>query len=193
METGINNLGTCFPRGKAGKKDMNILLTEFLSFERAKGRREQYLRDLKYRVPRLLHYLSERGIPLGALKVRGALSFQGALIEARTGNRGKYATATVLSYVFAALAFYEFLKEKGFVASNPFKEIRKVRAERKLPRNLLKEKEMNHFLETLSHFETGKTLRHQVMRYRVHVIAELMYSTGLRINEGADLRVEGGG
>jgi site-specific recombinase XerD len=64
-----------------------------------------------------------------------------------------------------------------------------VRVEKKLPRNLLKEKEMDRFLERLSRFEEGKSLKNRVFRYRVHVIAELMYSTGLRISEVADLKV----
>jgi integrase/recombinase XerD len=169
---------------------MNELLTEFLESEKLKGARKQYLIGLRHRVPKLLHYLSSRGLEFGELKVRGALAFQGELIETRAKNGGKYASATVLAYVFAALAFYDFLKEKGLVSSNPFKEIRKVRAEKKLPRNLLKEKEMDRFLERLAHFEEGQTLKHRVFRYRVHVIAELMYSTGLRISEVADLRVE---
>ena len=93
----------------------------------------------------------------------------------------------MLSFVSAATSFYDFLKVKGIVPSNPFREIRKVRQVRRLPGNILKEKEMDRFLERLSHFEEGKTLRHRVFRYRVHVIAELMYASGLRIAEVADL------
>jgi len=169
---------------------VNELLAEFLETEKLKGARKQYLMGLKNRVPKLLHYLSSRGLTYGELKVRGALAYQGELLQTRTKRGGKYASATVLSYLFAALSFYDFLKEKGLVPSNPFKEIRKVRVEKKLPRNLLKEKEMDRFLDRLSHFEEGKTLKHRVFRYRVHVIAELMYSTGLRISEVADLQLE---
>jgi site-specific recombinase XerD len=168
---------------------MNELLAEFLETEKAKGARKQNLIGLKKRVPCLLHYLSERDISLGALKMRGALAYQGSLIETRTREGLKYATSTVLAGVSAASTFYDFLKGKGLVPANPFREIRKVRQVRRLPGNILKEKEMDRFLERLAHFEEGKTLKHRVFRYRVHVIAELMYASGLRISEVADLAV----
>jgi hypothetical protein len=57
---------------------MNELLAEFLETEKAKGARKQNLIGLKKRVPCLLHYLSERDISLGALKMRGALAYQGS-------------------------------------------------------------------------------------------------------------------
>src|SRR4030042_116726 len=193
MGKGISNLGAVFHGErppKKGKEHMTALLTEFLETEKAKGRRPQGLIGLRNRVPQLLPYLAARGLEYGELKVRGALGFQGELLATRSKKGGRYTAATVLTFLFAAPSFYDFLKEKGLVSSNPFKEIRKVRAEKKLPRNLLKEKEMDRFLERLSHFEEGKSLKNRVFRYRVHVIAELMYSTGLRINEVADLRVE---
>ncbi len=60
---------------------------------------------------------------------------------------------------------------------NPFSEVKRIRVELKLPRNILKEKQMNELLEELSHFEEGEGVRNRIRRYKVHVITELMYST----------------
>jgi len=125
----------------------------------------------------------------GEVKVKDALAFQGMLLASKTKEGRKYFPHTVLAIVFAAASFFDFLKEKGIVYANPFREIRKTRNVKKLPHNILKEKEMNGLLEHLSCFDCGKTLKHRVFRYRVHVIAEMMYATGLRISEVADLKV----
>lgn len=167
---------------------MNELVAEYLAHEKTKGRRKQYLVGLRRRVPWLLRFLDEQGLAYGELKVKQAYAFQGSLIESKTKDGRKYANHTVLSYMTAASSFYDFLKERGAVASNPFREIRKVRADKKLPRHILKEKEMNTFLDALAKFDEGPTLKHRVTRYRVHVIAEFLYSTGLRMSEAAQLR-----
>jgi site-specific recombinase XerD len=39
-------------------------------------------------------------------------------------------------------------------------------------------------------FEKEKGLKRQIRKYRLHIICELLYSTGLRISEAAALRVE---
>jgi site-specific recombinase XerD len=76
------------------------------------------------------------------------------------------------------------------VASNPFKEIKKMRIDKKLPRNLLKEDQMNLFLEKLSRYDEEDSLKKKITQYRVHVVAELLYASGLRISEVANLQVE---
>jgi len=74
---------------------------------------------------------------------------------------------------------------------NPFKEIKKVRKEKTLPRNILDEEKLNELLSAIKNkIKNGKDLCEKRRFYRHHVMAELMYSTGARINEVLKLREE---
>jgi site-specific recombinase XerD len=101
-----------------------------------------------------------------------------------------FSTRTIHNYLTTAGAFFEYLKESGQVLGNPFKEIRKVRNEKKLPEIFLKEKESAKLLDELENFTSDRNLKLQIRKYRLHVICELLYSSGLRVSEAAVLRVE---
>jgi site-specific recombinase XerD len=163
------------------------LLNDFLKEGKILGYREQHLIGLRCRVPKLFMFLNKKDIRIHEMDVRYAQEYQGWLIETGKTNGGKYRNNTILSYLQAAGTLCEYLKRKGLILSNPFREIRKVRADKVIPKNLLKEKEMNDLLCELSHFEREKGLKNKITRYKVHVIAELMYATGLRISEVAAL------
>lgn len=166
------------------------LFSEYLEEAKLAGHREQGLIGLRSRVPKVLEYLEEMDLAVEQLGVKQAQAFQGRLIEKGRRDGSKYSNASILAYVKAAANFYEYLKRKGTVLSNPFKEIKRVRVEKKLPRNLLKEKEMNSLLEELARYDEEGNLRNKMTRYKVHVICELMYSTALRVSEVASLRAE---
>jgi len=174
---------------KMNEKQKN-LLNDFLKEGKLGGYREQHLIGLRSRVPKLFAFLNEKGLCIEELGAKDALEYQGWLLETGRRKGGKYRNNTILSYLGAAGALCEYLKRKSILLSNPFREIRKVRADKKIPRDLLKEKEMNHFLCELSHFEREKDLKNKITRYKVHVIAELMYATGLRISEVAALTLD---
>ena len=61
--------------------------------------------------------------------------------------------------------------------------------QRPLPRNLLKEKETSNLLAELEKFEQEKYILDKIRRYRMHLLAELLYSTGMRISEASDLQL----
>ncbi|MCP4132060.1 MAG: hypothetical protein GY754_13885, partial [bacterium] len=73
----------------------------------------------------------------------------------------------------AVTAFYEYLKVSGLVLGNPFKEIRKVRSEKKLPSTILKENQMSALLDELEDFTSEKGLKRVIRKYRLHIICEL--------------------
>ena len=168
------------------------LFEEYLNEIKLEGHTVQGLLGLRIRVPKFFTFLTEKNLKINEVGIREAQDFQGWLIETGRLDGGAYSPKTVNSYLIAATNFYEFAKRKGLVASNPFKEIKKMRIDKKLPRNLLKEDQMNRFLEKLSRFdEAGRTgapsLKAKTTRYKVHVIGELMYATGLRVSEAANL------
>jgi site-specific recombinase XerD len=61
---------------------------------------------------------------------------------------------------------------------------------KELPKDLLKEDEMQHLLDELARYDKETHLSRMITRYRAHVIAELQYATGMRISEVARLKVE---
>ncbi|MCP4101676.1 MAG: tyrosine-type recombinase/integrase [Lentisphaerae bacterium] len=165
------------------------LFYQFLEEEKIKGRREQGLIGLKFRVPKFFIFLDESDLCLTTVGTSGALDYQLWLIETGRKDGGSYSMRTVSSYLMAVTAFYEYLKVSGLVLGNPFKEIRKVRSEKKLPSTILKENQMSALLDELEDFTSEKGLKRVIRKYRLHIICELLYSTGLRVSEAAALKV----
>ncbi|MCK5201723.1 MAG: tyrosine-type recombinase/integrase [Spirochaetales bacterium] len=163
------------------------LISEFLKDEKLKGRMEKGLKTLKQTVPKFISWLDLSDLQFSEVGVKEALSYQEWLIETGRLDGDKYHPSTVRNFLKGAINFYEFLKDRGLVHDNPFRQIRKIREEKILPRNILKEKQMDALLSKLSLFDSEKGLKNQITMYKVHVIAELMYASGLRIGEVADL------
>jgi site-specific recombinase XerD len=167
------------------------MLSAFFSSLKAEGRSAQALIGLRNRVPKLIAYLQEASLDLLALKARDAQGYMGWLSVQRSRRTDAvYTGRTVASYFGAAASFYEYLKRRGVAMANPFKEVRRVRAEKRIPRGLLKETEMEALLEELCRFDVPAHLKAAITRYKVHVVAELMYATGMRVSEVAALRLE---
>ncbi len=144
------------------------------------------VRQLRSGLRKLLAYFQESSLvpqEVGYPQAQGYLEW-----IARQPHR--YADWTIWGYLAAASSFYRFLKAQGLVREDPFGEIEKPRQHRSFPRTLLKEPQMQRLLEELSHFDEAKGSKEMRRRYRVHVIAELQYSTGMRIDEVAHLKAE---
>jgi integrase/recombinase XerD len=166
------------------------LLTEFLSSAKAEGRSEQARIGLRNRIPKLFVYLDEAQLDLFALKPRDAQGYIGWLSAGRSKRTGvPYSARTVACYLEAASTFAEYARRRGAMGSNPFREIRRVRTAKRIPRGLLKETEMERLLDELCRFDGPSRLKEAIARYKVHVAAELMYSTGLRVSEVAALKL----
>jgi integrase/recombinase XerC len=147
--------------------------------------------SLKSKLRKFIFFLDSEGLKATEITVRQAQGFQGYLLEARTKKGTPLAKRTIARTVTVASTFCNYLKAAGKMVSNPFEEIIRVRQEKKLPHNVLKEKEMVLLLDELSKYYTGNVpLREKVKRYRTHVLCELLYSTGIRIGEAACLPLQ---
>lgn len=188
---GEEKVGQRFP-GETPPRDISreALLGEFLGSCRAEGRSEQSLIGLRNRVPKLFAYLDERALDLSALRPKEAQGYIGRLSAEKSRGGSPYCGSTVAAYVTAASAFCAFLKRRGLLGSNPFADTHRVRVEKRLPRLILKEEEMERLLEELGRFDECGNLKAAVGRYRAHVVGELMYSTGMRVSEVAALAVQ---
>jgi site-specific recombinase XerD len=169
--------------------------------------REAYLKELKlsgksvkhvtYALGIFFSFLAENDLDLATLRINPAQEFQLYLIT-RPDESGKarYSKASVLNLIGSVSNFYEFLKRKKVVYANPFLEIDRVKRNESLPKNVLSEKNMDRFLSRLGAFGEMRTLSAKRRLYKAHVVAELMYSTGARVNEisklkPADIDLEG--
>ncbi|MBT8490780.1 MAG: tyrosine-type recombinase/integrase, partial [Deltaproteobacteria bacterium] len=167
-------------------EEIQKLIDEFLEERTTEGYRDK--KGMRRQVKKLCIYLNEYDLAVADVKVKQAQDYQAWLIEDRSNNGKKYASGSICNFYKGAVRFYDFLKKKGTVYSNPFLEIRRKRVKKRLPRNILKEDEMIKLLSELEHFDDGERIRNKKTKYKVHVIAELMYSTGLRAGEAARIK-----
>ncbi|RPJ08537.1 MAG: hypothetical protein EHM28_04050 [Spirochaetaceae bacterium] len=166
------------------------LVREYTEYETRRGRRPSWVKHLPYRLKPFFRFLDQTGKEIPEVcRAKDALLFQGWLLERTTASGKKLDSSTVACHMTVVTSFYKWLKIRGKVYTNPFREIKKVRTARKLPRHIPKEQELDLFLESLGRFDEGKTLKDKLVLYRTHVMAELQYSTGLRIAEAASLKV----
>ena len=154
------------------------------------GHRERGITGFKVRIKRFFTYLEEMDLTVNEVRIKEAQEYQGWLKEYGKAKGFNYTNATIKTYITTCANFYEYLKRNHIVLTNPFKDIRRVQPEKVLPRNLLKEKEMSIFLTELGKFEEEERLTAKVTRFKVWIVAEVMYATGLRIAEVSNLKAE---
>ncbi|HPA71255.1 MAG TPA: tyrosine-type recombinase/integrase [Spirochaetota bacterium] len=136
-------------------------------------------------------YLEDAGFDLFRLTVAEAQELQTRFATAtREDGTIRYSRSSVGNIIVSATSLFEYLRKKRYLPSNPFREITRLRREKPLPKNILSEEKMDAFLRHLKEFWKGKDLIERRGRYKAHVIAELMYSTGMRINEAASLTAQ---
>jgi len=88
--------------------------------------------------------------------------------------------ATVSRKIYAIRSFYGFLLSKGRIDKNPFDGIRTPKVDKKLPQ-ILTEKEMTDFLDNIP--------VNDILNLRNKALFELLYATGLRVSEVANLKI----
>jgi site-specific recombinase XerD len=139
-------------------------------------------------------YLSGAGLDIFNLKVKQARDFQSYLMTL-TGPDGSihYTKGTVSMAITGMRNFYDFLKKRGLAFSNPFLAVRKVKRGVQLLKDIPDEEAVHRFLKRLTEFWKipAKAGRASVAKYyRAHVVAELIYSTGLYMGDIMRLRVK---
>jgi len=162
------------------------LLEEFLQAKRPRVSVQGYV-ALSGRARRMLAWFEDEELDLFALGIAEALRYQAWLSE-RLDDEGKpYCTGTMHNYLKTARAFFDYLVATERVKTNPFRELRYPRLASHLSRNVLTEAQMGALLSELSRFDELPTWYERERRYRVHVLAEFLYATGLRIAEACSL------
>lgn len=160
------------------------VLKEYEEEARQRGLRKRTIASYSESIKIYLNYLAFHGLTVEEIKASSAMAYLKFLVDEKKFTKG------VIAYNHEAIkSFYDFLYRKKVVLSNPFKGIKQIKTNKKIPRNLPKEKEMDEILEATKEFTKG-TKYQKIRRYKFHVIAELMYATGMRINEVSKLKEE---
>jgi site-specific recombinase XerD len=138
---------------------------------------------------RMLSWFDEEELSPDQVTIQDAVRYQAYLSERTKENGQAISTGTMLNYLKTARRFFAYLVRTDVIATNPFLDVKPPRMGKHLSRNVLTEAQMARLLSALGRFDELPTTTQRAQRYRVHVIAEFLYATGLRIAEACELTV----
>ena len=173
-------MGYCLTKASAD------LLESFLESQRPLVSAQGYVK-LVDMTPRVLAWFDDEELELAAVSIGDSIRYQAWLSERVTAKGEPIATGTMHNYLKVARRLFDHLVLTEVIASNPFLELRLPRLPEHLSRNVLTEAQMGRLLKELENFDTLPVWYERERRYRVHVIAEFLYATGLRIAEACSL------
>jgi site-specific recombinase XerD len=135
----------------------------------------------------VLKWFETEDILLTDATIQDAVAFRAAESRRITKAGHPVTSGTVTNRLKAARSLFKWMTLEGLRMTNPFDEVKNPRQSEPLSRNVLNETQMGMLLEKLSAFHEMPNLRNRLRRYRVHVIAEVLYASGLRIAEASSL------
>lgn len=171
----------CKMTGETQSNNIERVQKSYEAYLLASGKRTK---GIRHSVNILMEYCS--GFDPLLLSYREAQEFQSWMVNQKT----RYTPASIHSVLGPLNSFYGYMKKRGVIPVNPFPLIDRVALPVRIPGNIPDEKEMNTLLKHLSLFTRGKNLREYKRHYKAHVLAELLYSTGMRISEAALITLE---
>jgi len=155
------------------------LWEEFLEWQRPRVS-ERGFEAIRTRSFQVVQWLEANDIRVDELSIQDAIEYMAATAGRVTKEGNQVAAGTCCNALKAARSFFKYLVASGRRDSNPFMAVRYPRLPQRISRNVLSEAQMNALLEKLRQFNDYTS-------YNVHVAAELLYATGLRIAEAASL------
>ena len=168
--------------GKALSAVYADLYDEFLAYKKPRVTPATFYtqRSLAYRV---IKWFEEADIVLDHANVQDVLRFKEIISEMVTAEGKQLTAGTVNQYLIMARVIFQYLITSERRQSNPMQEVPLLREPTRVCRNYLSETQMFRLLTRLTHFNEAPDMQGKRRRYRVHVIAEVLYATGLRQHE----------
>jgi site-specific recombinase XerD len=175
---------------KVEQTDVPTLIREYLNHletrEYSSARRRNVLSKLRI----LDRFCSHVGIEVSAITVHSAREYQGWVLSLKTRHGKPYAKTSVRNILSHASAFYDYLVHTAVVSDNPFTHLPGLRTEKPVVRNIPSVSDMQKLLDALRQGWTGtEHLKERISAYRFHILSEILYASGLRISEAAELRI----
>lgn len=169
------------------KEEYVRIINEYLSMLALAGRHTQ---RPKHDLTVFFNYVENHDIDFKRIRISEAQEFQTHLTITPGSNGSlRYTGGSVRNIIGTVRVFYDYLKKKNDVFNTPFAVITRMRVNKPLPRQMLREDDMHTLLMGLRNFLDGESLQERKRRYIYHVIAEVLYATGARINEIEKIRV----
>lgn len=161
----------------------------FIEYERIRG--IVSFNNVSAYLKPLFSYLEIIGKKLHEIGYKEAQEFQTYISTLKKEDGSiHYASLSVATIMSITIRFYNFLRETGKVYKNSFLGVKRIRLGRRLPRHIPDEEKMIMMLKILREFWKKKKIGEKRMYYKSHVMAELMYATGMRIGEVLSLKKE---
>lgn len=162
----------------------NELIEKYIDFEININNRRSGRVRMRHTVKKLFKYLEDTETDIYETGLNDARGYIVWLKE--TG----YSNGMIKNFLAAAIGFYSYLKKQGKIIENPFIYIKRFKQRKSLPKEILKEEEMIKLLNSLLNFEDKRFMCHERRNYKNHLISEVFYSTGIRVNEMANIKEE---
>ena len=162
------------------------LYENFLAAEARKVSRQGY-ETLRKQTWQVIKWFEEEEVLLEKATIQDVVRFRNESGERVKHDGTPLCAGTIQNRIKAGRRLFAYLVTTGKRKTNPFYEIPYPKAGEKISRNVLTEAQMGCLLETLRHYDQRKSLRERIHQYRLHVISEFLYATGLRIAEAASL------
>ena len=163
------------------------LYKEFLDYYKLRVSTQGY-QTIKYLSRMVIAWFDKRDIPLTKVSIQDVMEFRKSLNECTEGK--KLSVGSIYNYLKMGRKIFRFMVKSERIQTNPFSEVKYPRLPDSISRNILNEPQMNRLLETLSMFHDAETKGERLEKYRLHIISVLLYATGMRIAEAAELLPE---
>jgi site-specific recombinase XerD len=163
------------------------LYNAFLDYYRPRVSMQGY-QTLKHLSRLVICRFEQKNIPLSAVSIQDAMEFRKNLYEHMKGKQ--LSAGTVYNYLKMGRKLFGYLVKFEKRETNPFSDVQYPRLPDGISRNILTELQMNRLLESLSLFHEADTESGRLEQYRTHVVAVLLYATGIRIAEAAGLLLQ---
>ena len=152
------------------KLDQKIYLSEYIEYlNDIKGYSSNTITSYKNDIKQYLKYLSDKNI-----------NYYETEEYVKYLNKNKYAKSSINRKIASINKFYEWCQERNYLKETKYKKIKYIKQEKKLP-DILTSNYINKLLNSLP-TENPKNLRDRT-------IIELLYSSGLRVSEITNLRI----
>ena len=152
------------------------LLTNFITWLKVKGYKPRGIEEKERAVKQYLAFAENTGRAITRATSHDAESYREHLrLLADEQGKSRYNPATINGRIAYLRLFYQYLTSSGIAHKNPFLDIDRMKESQTIPKNILTIEEMTVLLNNIP-VETLDDLTFMV-------IIELLYSTGLRINE----------
>jgi len=162
------------------------LTAEFLAFHKPLVSAQGY-GSLEFLTKKLVRWLVEQELDPQEVSIQDASAYMAQWEERVTGGGKAYATGTVLNHLKVARKFFVWLVQTQRRKTNPFAEVEIPRQGEVVSKNVLTPSQMGRLLGDLARFDLAVGSKGRRRRYRVHVIVEFLYATGLRIEEACSI------